>query len=197
MQINTLIYQTIIAHNNMITTAQVLELGFSKMLLTKYVQNGLLMRLRQGIYTLSEEIHDDMYTMMTRSANIVFSHESALFLNGLSDRTPFIHSVTIPARTSLSAALRSECTCYYIMRELHDLGVIMKPTTFGNAVRCYDAERTICDIIRSRNRIDEDTFVMAIRNYAASPTKNINRLAEYAEKMGILPQVRRVFELIL
>ncbi len=181
----------------MITTAQVLELGFSKMLLTKYVQNGLLIRLRQGIYTLASEIHDDMYTLMTRSEYIVFSHESALFLNGLSDRTPFIHSVTIPARTSLSAGLRSECNCYYIMRELHGLGLTTRKTTFGNEVRCYDAERTICDIIRSRNRLDEETFVMAIRNYAASPTKNINRLAEYAEKMGILPQVRRVFEVIL
>ncbi|MCQ2252570.1 MAG: type IV toxin-antitoxin system AbiEi family antitoxin domain-containing protein [Bacteroidales bacterium] len=197
MQINSLIYQTIIMHNNMITTAQVLELGFSKMLLTKYVQNGLLMRLRQGIYTLSEEIHDDMYTLMTRSANIIFSHESALFLNGLSDRTPFIHSVTIPARTSLSASLRSECNCYYIMRELHGLGLTTRKTTFGNEVRCYDAERTICDIIRSRNRLDEETFVMAIRNYASSPAKNINRLAEYADKMGILAQVRRVFEVLL
>ena len=32
--------------------------------------------------------YDDMYTLILRSKNIVFSHESALFLNGLSGVLP-------------------------------------------------------------------------------------------------------------
>ena len=99
MQMNPIILEKIKSNNNMITTAQVMELGFSRAILSKYVKAGLLERSRQGIYILSDSVHDDMYTLMMRSDKIIFSHDTALFLNGLSERTPFTHSVTIPSNT--------------------------------------------------------------------------------------------------
>lgn len=108
----------------MITTAQVIELGFSKTLLTNYVKAGLLERSRHGVYTLPDSVHDDMYTLMLRSENIVFSHDTALFLHGLFDRTPFEHSVTIPSNATLPGSIAAECNCYYIKPELHQLGVV-------------------------------------------------------------------------
>ena len=77
-------------------------LGFSRALLSKYVKEGLLERGRQGVYILPDSVHDDMYTLMLRSEKIIFSHDTALFLNGLSERTPFTHSVTIPSNSVLS-----------------------------------------------------------------------------------------------
>lgn len=85
-------------------------LGFSRALLSKYVKEGLLERGRQGVYILPDSVHDDMYTLMLRSEKIVFSHDTALFLNGLSERTPFEHSVTIPSNSVLSDTLMEECT---------------------------------------------------------------------------------------
>ena len=99
---NAIIYDYATKNNIIITTADVIRLGFSKAVLSKYVSKGLLQRVRQGIYILNDAVHDDMYTLMLRSDNIIFSHESALFLHGFSNRTPFLHSVTIPTNTSLS-----------------------------------------------------------------------------------------------
>jgi len=197
MRINTLIYDTMVQHNNVITTSKVIELGFSKMLLTKYVQEGLIIRVRRGTYSLSNEIHDDMFTMMMRSEKLVFSHDSALFLNGLSDRTPFMHSVTIPLDCSLPSSIKNECNCFYVKPELHNLGLITRKTAMDNEVRCYNPERTICDIVRSRNRIDEETYVMAIRNYAKSTQKNLKLLANYATKFRILNKIQQIFEILI
>ena len=47
-------------------------------------------------------------------------------------------------------------------------------------MRCYDAERTICDLLRSRRRMDEETVISPIENYAAYKEKELNRLAAYA-----------------
>ena len=129
MNINEKIYEKIIKNNNMIPTSQVLSLGFSKQILTIYVKEGLLERCRHGIYILPNTIHDDMYTMMLRSDQIVFSHDSAFFLNGLSERTPFIHTVTIPSNTALPNSLKGECICFYVKSNLHDIGIIEKRTT--------------------------------------------------------------------
>ena len=124
--------------NNMITTAQVVALGFSRALLSKYVKEGLLERGRHGVYILPDSVHDDMYTLMLRSEKIIFSHDTALFLNGLSERTPFEHSVTIPSNSVLSDILMEECTCYYIKPELLTLGMVWKKTEVMKEVFGFD-----------------------------------------------------------
>jgi predicted transcriptional regulator of viral defense system len=197
LEINAVIYEEIKHNNNMITTARVTELGFSRALLTSYAKNGLLERSRHGVYTLPDTVHDDMYTLMLRSKQIVFSHDTALFLNGLSERTPFIHTVTIPSNSALPKSLKGECNCYYIKPELHEIGLITKTTTFGNEVRCYDPERTICDILRSRNRLDEETVVSAIKKYASFDKKNLNRLSIYAQQFKVKKDLKKYLEVLL
>ena len=185
MYMNPKIYNELKLHNNMITTAQVVALGFSKSLLTKYLKGNLLERSRHGVYILSDTVEDDMYTLSLSSPQMIFSHDTALFLNGLSDRTPFCHSVTIPSNKTVPPSIKDECNFYYIKPDLHQLGVIEKKTTLGNIVRCYNAERTICDILRSRNRLDEETVISSIKNYVASAAKDLSLLAMYAEQFRV------------
>ena len=197
MKMNSVILEALKKNNNVITTAQVVELGFSRYLLSKYEKEGLLERERQGVYVLPNSVHDDMYTLMLRSEKIIFSHDTALFLNGLSERTPFVHSVTIPNNTRVSKVIQEECVCYYIKPELHQIGMTIRKTTLGNEVRCYNAERTICDLLRSRNRLDEETVIGAVKNYAASSDKDLNLLAVYASKFRVNKELKRYMELLL
>ena len=61
MPINPIVMKKIKENHNIITTKQVMELGFSKALLPKYVREGLMERVRQGVYILAGKSHDDMY----------------------------------------------------------------------------------------------------------------------------------------
>lgn len=197
MNVNQTIYDEIKKNNNMITTSQVLSLGYSKQLLTNYVKEGMLERCRHGVYTLPNAAHDDMYTLMLRSDKIVFSHDTALFLNGLSERTPFMHTVTIPSNAALPNSLKGECTCFYVKPELHDIGIIEKRTTFGNTVRCYNIERTTCDFLRCRNRCDEETVISAIKNYAIYDKKDLNLLFVYAKQFKVAKELKKYLEVLL
>lgn len=197
MNLNPLIYEEIQNNNKLITTARFTELGFSRALLSIYVKQGLLERCRQGVYTLPDAVHDDMYTLMLRSEKIILSHETALFLNGLSDRTPFLHSVTIPSDTVLPSSIKGECVCYYVKPDLHDVGIIMKETTLGNKVRCYNVERTICDLLRSRNRLDEETVISALKNYALYNGKDLNLLSVYGKQFRVAKELKKYLEVLL
>lgn len=197
MEINSRILEEIKKNNNIITTQKVQQMGFSRALLTEYVSAGLLVRVRQGVYIISGSVHDDMFTLSFSSQKIVFSHESALFLNGLSERTPFIHSVTIPTGSFLPKSIKDETVCFYIKPELYEIGLSERKTTFGNSVRCYNAERTICDILRSKSRIDEETFTSAIKNYAASSEKDLNLLTSYALKFKVFDEAKKYLEVLL
>lgn len=197
MRVNQEIYDEMMRNNKMITTSQVLALGFSKQLLSKYVTLGILERISHGLYQLPNEVSDDMYTLMLKSDNIVFSHDTALFLNGLSDRTPFLHVITVPSNTSISKSMKKECVCFYVKPKLHKIGITTRKTTMGNTVYCYNIERTLCDLLRSRNRCDEETVISAIKNYAECAEKDLNRLFVYAQLFHVEKVIRNYLEVLL
>ena len=72
-----------------------------------------------------------------------------------------------------------------------------RQTIFGNWVRCYDPERTICDFLRTRNRCDEETVISAIKTYAAYDKKNLDRLADYAAQLKVGTDLKKYLEVLL
>ena len=195
--INQAILEVLSRSSNIITTSQVIKLGFSKQILTKYVNEGLLVRVRQGVYILPDSIHDDIYTLMLRSESIIFSHESALFLHGLSERTPFKHSITLPSNKTIPSSIKNECVYFYVKPEWHKIGLTERKTTFGNLVRCYDLERTICDLLRTRVRCDEETIVSALKSYALCKEKDLNKLSTYSEIFKLTKELKNYLEVLL
>ena len=197
MELNVEILNAIRKGNGVITTAQVETVGFSRMTLSLYVKAGVLERVGRGVYALPDQARDDMFLLALNNPKIIFSHDTALFLNGLANRMPFIHSVSIPKNASLSAAVRSQCVCYYVKPELHSLGRIERKTTFGNTVSCYNVERTLCDMVKDRRRIDEETFLNAVKSYAGYTGKNLSLLADYAEKLNVRSKIKKYLEVLL
>ena len=88
-------------------------------------------------------------------------------------------------------------TLVVIKPELFELGKTMLQTPAGNPVPCYDLERTICDVIRSRNKIGTETFLSALKQYAVSPKKDLNRLDDYARQMRVSGVLRQYLEVLL
>ena len=50
--------------------------------------------------------------------------------------------------------------------ELHAVGLTDATTSFGNTVRVYDMERTICDIVRSRSTMETQVYQDALKQYS-------------------------------
>lgn len=107
------------------------------------------------------------------------------------------HTITVPSDYTVSAAIKNECKVYYIKRSLFDLGRTTLNTPAGNEVPVYDLERTICDMIRSRNKVGTETFLAALKLYAASPKKDLNKLHSYAKKMRVANVLRQYLEVLL
>ena len=189
--------ELLIRSNGIFTAGQAALCGVSKTSLSAYAGRGVIRRVAQGIYAAPDRVIDDMYLLRLRTGKGVFSHDTALFLNGLSDRTPFRHCLTLPDTQTLARGIRDEVNCYYVRPELYSLGIIERKTTFGNTVLCYDPERTICDLFCSRRRTDEETLIACIKNYAAYQGKDLHRLAEYAGRLRVSGLIRPYLEVLL
>lgn len=185
------------SHGGIVETKIAAEHGISKAMLCKLCKENKIHRIVKGQYILPDDMQDELFSISKRSTNIIFSHETALFLHGISDRTPFEHTITAPSGCIPSASIKSECKVYYIKPELFELGKTVLKTPAGNDVPAYDLERTICDVIRSRNRIGTETFLSALKLYAANPKKDLNKLNAYAKKMRVSNVLHQYLEVLL
>lgn len=184
-------------HGGIIEAKIAAQRGISKAMLYKLCKEDKIHRIVKGQYILPDDMQDELLSISKRSDKIIFSHETALFLHGISDRTPFEHTITAPSGCIPSTAIKSECKVYYIKPELFDLGRTILQTPAGNNVQAYDLERTICDVIRSRNKVGTETFLAALKMYAASPKKNLNKLNTYAKQLRVEKVLRQYLEVLL
>jgi hypothetical protein len=92
---------------------------------------------------------------------------------------------------------KRSCKIFYIRQNLVDTGTIIMPSGMGHTVITYDLERTVCDIVRSRNKIEGQIFVDILKRYAARKDKDLNRLSLYAKKFGISRLLHQYMEVLL
>ena len=179
-----------------ITTKEVENVGISRRFLGFLVAKNKIIRLSRGIYTLPNELEDDYFIIGNKSKYAIFSNLTALYFHGLCDRIPVKYDVTVKSGYKGSLQKSDNINLYYIKKENFELGLTNIETNYGNNVRVYDVERSICDIIKNKNKLDLELFNKAIRNYYYSKNKNIIRLYDYAEKLGIYEKVRNTFEVL-
>ncbi len=84
-----------------VTAAQAREAGYYPELLHRYVANGTLARVRRGVYRLvhfpASEHEELVVVWLWADRAGVFSHETALWLHGLSDVLPARVHLTVPS----------------------------------------------------------------------------------------------------
>jgi predicted transcriptional regulator of viral defense system len=180
-----------------ITAAQVTKAGIQRRTLGELVAAKRVYRAARGIYVLPEAWEDEMYFLQYRYSKGVFSNETALYLHGLSDRTPHVYTMTFPHGYGAGHLKNSGITAKFVKPEVYDLGVTELPSPCGNPLRVYDKERTLCDIVKGRNGCDIQLVNQAMKAYAGSAAKDIAKLIDCAEKLRVKPKILRYMEVLL
>jgi predicted transcriptional regulator of viral defense system len=187
----------LLKQNNYVTTKEVEDLDINRKFLSNLVKKKKLVRVARGIYSLPNELSDEYYIISSKSKHAVFSNLTALYFHALNDRIPLDYDVTV--RNDYSGSLQKEenVNLYYVDEKDLNIGRVTIKTNLGNEVDVYDVERSICDIIKNKNRLDLELFNKTIRNYFYSSNKDINKLYNYAKKLNILKKVKNTFEVFL
>lgn len=183
--------------NGTLFTSDLKDLNIPRIYLSKLVDAGKLERVSRGVYVTPGTIEDEMYYMQCKYPKIIYSHETALFSHGLTDRTPFEYSATVPGSYKVVENISENFKIYYIKNELHNLAVTDGKTSFGNKIKLYNVERTICDIVRSRNKIDTQIVNEALKRYVKKKSADYTLLMEYAKKFKVEKLLKNYMEVLL
>ena len=180
-----------------IRTSQALKAGISKPTFYAYIKERGLEKVAHGVYVSPDAWIDPMYLLSLRYRQAIFSHETALFFLDLTDREPVRYSITLKTGYNPSKLWADGFQVYTIKGDLHGIGMINSETPFGHQVPVYDMERTICDLLRSRNDIDIQVFRDALRGYVCRKEKDLRTLMRYAGIFHVEKQLRPYLEVLL
>lgn len=180
--------------NGYLTTKDVTDNNIPRTYLTKLIKENEIERVSRGVYIKKNVLVDEFVILQNKSKYAIYSNTTALYLHGLSNRIPIRYDITIKSGYKGSLQKEKNVNLFYTKKELLELGVIDYKLDSGNVIKVYDLDKTICDIIRNKKKIDAEIFNKAIREYFYSKKKNTLKLYEYAKKMNIYNKVRDTFE---
>jgi len=178
-------------------TSDLAKLNIPRTYLSILERNGEIERGSRGVYRMAASIEDEMFSFQARYKLSIFSHETALYLHDLTDRTPLSYSISVLVGYHSISLKESGIKIFYVNRDLFDLGVISMKSPHGNEIRTTNLERTICDVLRSRNQMDVQFVNEALKKYVIHQGRNIDHLYNYAKQFRIQRIVRTYIEILL
>jgi len=187
----------LLKNNGFIKTADAVNAGVSKAYFGEYIKKRKLERAAHGLYMSQDAWDDGMYVVQARYPGAVFSHETALYLLNLAEREPAPYTVTVKAGTNSAGLIKSGVKVYKVKDELFGEGIIEMRSPAGQSLRTYNAERTVCDLIRSRRNIEIQDVQTAIKEYVRQKDKNIPLLMRYAKAFSVEKIIRQYLEVLL
>ena len=182
---------------DIVTSKQITEAGLHRSILSGLVEAGELVQVARGVYMKPSAWEDEMYLLQYRFSKGIFSHETALYLHGLTDRTPARFTMTFPWGYNTASLKEENVTVKRVIKELYGLGITNLASPAGSIIRTYDVERTLCDIVRGKTTCDIQIVNQAMKHYAESKGKDIQKLTSYAEKLRVKPKILNYMEILL
>lgn len=176
-----------------ISTADFVKLGISKSLIPRYIQSGLIRKVDYGLYIDNNLLEDQYFIIQKKYPSAIFSYNTAFYILNLTNRTPYEIDITIRRKQRI----RGNYNVHYVSDKFYNIGIIELISPCGNFVKVYNAERSICDMLKLEGEFDLELQNRILNYYFNSKDKNIDRLLEYAKIFNIYEKVNTIVEVMM
>jgi predicted transcriptional regulator of viral defense system len=185
-------------NNGIVTTRQLSNLGVGRWVLKNLEELKKIYPVQRGVYVTENGYADDFFLLQVRYPKGVYSHETALYLLGFSDRAPIQINMTFTKGTS-TARMKADNICPVTIgnKELFKIGITSVKRPGGTTAKVYEIERVLIDLLRPRYDADLEQVIPADKRYAASKKKDVNKLFKYARMFGVEEKVRNYMGVLL
>lgn len=92
--------------NGFVKTSKIESAGISRGVIKKYVDSGLLERVRKGIFVPIDADIDEFALLQVQCSSLVFSYGTVLYVWGLTDIIPHTFDISVPQGENISRLLR-------------------------------------------------------------------------------------------
>ena len=168
------------SHTGSIRTSDFRAEGLHNTYLTELVQEGVLVRMKPGLYLkVEDQTASGFYEIQIAMPDAVICLASALSFYELTSYEPPSVHIAIPRDDRTRPPEFPPIKKFSFGGTRYTLGLI-KVDIEGHTISMYDREKTLCDSIRYRRVLGQDIVNEAIRKYLASRYTNNDKLIEYS-----------------
>ncbi len=179
--------------HEVLTTGQLLEAGISDQSITRLVDEGILTRVRRGIYQHADSPlteHHDLIQVMKSAPRAVVVLLSALRFHTLGTQQAYEVWIQLPAQSRVP---KIEWPPIRVIRtrveSLRTKGVV-RHSLGGVEVPVTTPARTVADCFKHRNKLGIDVCVEALRETLREKKATVGEIGE----MGRLLRVGKVMQ---
>lgn len=168
---------------SIITTKELVEMGYSAYFIKKMQEEGYLSKIKRGIYSIvlnSESQYSEVKAIVSKGVLCLLSAAS---LHNLTTFIPKNYQLAISNKSKIVVPDYPPIQLYFWSKKRYELGLLRKEIE-GVEMNIYDKEKTVCDIIKYRNKIGLDTVKEILKNYLKEPNRNLTQLNLYAKELG-------------
>ena len=185
------------ANQGILKTEMVVAAGIRKERLKDLLDQGEIKRIGRGFYKVAGSKNDSFYEIQKRVPKTIFSYETAAYLWGMTDQVGESYNCTVPRGYNTSKLkLSHQMKYHYVLQELYEIGLTTKESPDGNEILLYDRERTICDFIRHRNRMNPQVYSEVLNYYFKSNEKDIRKLAKYGKLFHVSQEIELYIDVL-
>lgn len=160
------------------------------------VTEGKVIRISRGVFALPSALANTMYDIDKIIPGGVLCNYTAWSHYGLTTQIPLSICVAIERKRKIKLPEYPPITLSYQSEEQLALGRT-RTLIGGYEVSIFDIERSVCDALKTRNKIGMDICAEIINNYLCLENRNLNLLAEYAKALRVGRILHNYLELAL
>ena len=180
-------------NNGYITTADFTSLKIGRHLIPNFINKGLIRKVGYGMYIEYSLLEDPYYILQKRYPRAIFSFNTAFYILNLTNRTPHEIDISVPRGNRV----RGNYNIHYVSQKYYNICIIEVESPHGNLIKVYNAERCICDMLRTEGEFDLELQNRNLDYYFHSKDKNLDRLLEYANIFNIYEKVNTIVEVMM
>lgn len=188
------IKQIFFENGGVVKTKILRENGLSSRDLKQFVDAGIIEQIRWGYYQFADNNDfSEIPILVSLFPDGILCMESALDHYGYIERTPDAWEIAVDAG---SGRKRFQIPYpiihpHFIINSKLNIGVTTAVID-ETEIKIYDRERTICDCLYHRNKMDAEVFNQAVQSYLKDENRREYILANYASKLHVTRKVRDV-----
>lgn len=199
-QIITTAIKVLDKHHGVARTKDFIDAGISNYYVKKLESIGEIKRVKHGVYRYSSHTNEPISEIVEVSRLVprgVVCLLSALSYYELTTYNPWEYQIAIH-RGGKKPKLPDHppIKIIYMADVQYQVG-IDEINIDGTNVKIYNREKTICDVVRYREKIGLDVMKEGLKSYLQSPHKNITKLVSYADQLRIRTVMQKYLEVLV
>lgn len=159
--------------------------------LNKALEDGLVFKLEDGIYSDSE-YESEVAIISKKYPDGIFTGEYAFYVYGLTDLIP--EKYTLATKAKATPLVDGRIEQIYTRDDLLNIGVIQMEVD-GATIPIYDKERMLVELLRNKNKMPKDLYKEIIGNYRRIiESLEIWRIQEYLDIFPKSKMIKKAFD---